>query len=323
MRGSAIIGRTLAGTKMNSKTFKTLAQEYLAHRRAFGFSLEVAGNVVSSFARFADRTAPGKPLRISLALQWSMRRPALPVTVANRLSAIRGFARYCASVDPRTQIPPSHLTYDVGRRRAPHIFTKAQIDLILSRSKSLRPWRTNLRPLTYVTLLALLACTGLRPSEVWLLRDEDFDPAAQTLRIRSVKCRPERIIPLHPSTVRALGSYQRKRKAQFPIGHQFFVGPFGRPLQIHAISKMFRQLVRGIPSNGARTCLRLYDLRHTFATRQIARWARRAAPPAHHLALLSRYLGHKYFRSTYWYVQQKGSLLRTASHRFQSYSDQV
>src|SRR5207247_7137615 len=109
--------------------------------------------VVSDSARFADRTAPGKPLTIGLATQWAMRRPALPLTVANRLSAIRGFARYCASIDPHTQIPPGHLTHDVGRRRAPHIFNKAQVSLILRRTKALRPWRTNLRPLTYRTFI--------------------------------------------------------------------------------------------------------------------------------------------------------------------------
>lgn len=309
--------------KTSSKSLKALAQQYLAHRRNFGYGLQVAGNVVLAFARFADRTAPGKPLSIGLATQWAMRKPALPVTIANRLSAIRGFARYCASIDPRTQIPPSHLTHDVGRRRAPHIFTKDQVCLILRRTKGLRPWRTNLRPLTYRTLIGLLECTGLRPSEVWRLRDEDLDAKTQTLRVHGVKSSPERIIPLHRSTVQALKSYQRIRQARFPFTNQFFVGPFGRPLAVDAISRTFRQLVRGIPSNGARTRPRLYDFRHTFATRQIARWARQPIPLAHHLVLLSRYLGHKYFRHTYWYVQQERFALRTASHRFQSYSDQT
>jgi integrase len=303
-------------------SFKTLARQYLAHRRHFGYSLQVSGYVISAFARFADRTARGEPLTIGLATQWAMRRPALPVTVANRLSAIRGFARYCASIDPRTQIPPNHLTHNVGRRRAPHIYTKAQINLILDRTKLLRPWRTSLRPLTHRTLIGLLACTGLRPSEVWRLRDEDFDPIAQTLRVRGVKCSSERIIPLHPSTVRALKSYQRIRQARFPLGHQFFVGPFGRPLQVPALSTTFRKLVHGIPCNGARTHPRLYDFRHTFATRQIARWTQQPVPFAHHLVLLSRYLGHKYFRHTYWYVQQERSVLRAASRRFQTYRDQ-
>jgi integrase len=271
----------------------------------------------------ADRAAPGEPLTIGLATQWAMRRPALPVTVASRLGAIRGFARYCASLDPRTQIPPTHLTRAVARRRVAHIFTQAQVRLILRRTQGLEAWRTNLRPQTYRTFISLLECTGLRPCEARRLRDEDFDPATQTLRIRGVKCSPPRTIPLHPSTVRALKSYQQTRQARFPFTQQFFVGPFGRPLQSCAAAWTFRRLVRGIPSNGARPRPRLYDFRHTFATRQIARWARQPVPLAHHLTLLSRYLGHKYFRHTYWYVQQERFALRAASDRFQRYRDLV
>lgn len=305
------------------RSFKTLARQYVAHRRDFGFSLRRAAYSVSAFARFADRTAPGTPLTVGLAIRWAMRRPALPVTVAYRLSAIRSFARYCASIDPRTQIPPSHLTHNVGRRRAPHIFTQAQVRLILRHTKALRPWRTDLRPLTCRTFISLLACTGIRPSEAVRLRDEDFDPAAQTLTLRPVKYSRGRTIPLHPSTVRALKSYQRIRRGRFPLADQFFVGPFGRPFTIHAASRTFRGLARDIPCNGARARPRLYDFRHTFATRQVAQWARQTVPLTHHLVLLSRYLGHKYFRHTYWYVQQERSALRAAASRFQRYSDQI
>jgi site-specific recombinase XerD len=91
------------------------------------------------YTSFADQTAPGQPLTIKLATLWAIRRPALPVTVANRLSAIRGFARYCASFDPRTQILPSHLTHGVGRRRAPHIFTEAQVRLTCAAPVRLAP----------------------------------------------------------------------------------------------------------------------------------------------------------------------------------------
>jgi integrase/recombinase XerD len=265
MRRTASVGLSLACTKMNpaSKTFRTLAREYLAHRRDCGYNLWSAGYALSAFARFADRIAPGEPLTIRLATQWAARRPASPVTIASRLSVIRGFARYCATIDSRTQIPPSHLTRGVGRRRAAHIFTRAQVRLILRRTERLEAWRTNLRPLTYRTFISLLECTGLRPCEARRLRDEDFDPMTRTLRVRGVKFSPGRTIPLHPSTERALKSYQQIRRARFPFTHHFFVGPFGRPLQGCAAAWTFRRLVRGIPSNGARARPRLYDFRHT------------------------------------------------------------
>jgi integrase len=306
----------------SSLSMVKLARRYLAHRRGFGYRLRTEGHDLLAFARFLHRTAPGQPLTTKLALQWIKLKPAQPVTVAHRLSAIRGFARFCATLDPRTQIPPNHLTHYRNSRRAPHIFTDAQLQLILRRIKDLRPWRTELRPLTYRTLIGLLVCSGLRPSEALRLRDQDFDATTGTLRVPAVKRSPKRTLPLHPSTVRALQRYQRIRRSHYPFASHFFVGPFGRPLQICAADWTFRHLVRGIASNGARSGPRLYDLRHRFATKWIARWSRQSAPLAHRLVLLSRYLGHRYFHDTYWYVQPEASALKKAATRFEQYRHQ-
>jgi integrase len=294
-----------------------LARRYLAHRRSFGYLLRAEGYDLIAFARFLDRTAPGRPLRTKLALEWIKQKPVQSVTRAIRLSAIRGFARFCATLDPRTQIPPNHLTPYRNSRRAPHLFTEPQLQLILRRTKDLRPWRTELRPLTDRTLIGLLVCSGLRPSEALRLRDGDFNAATGTLRVPAVKRSPGRTLPLHPSTARALQRYQTIRRSHYPSASHFFVGPFGRPLQICAVDWTFRRLVRGIVSNGSRPGPRLYDLRHRFATKWIARWSRQAAPLAHRLVLLSRYLGHRHFHDTYWYVQPESSALKNAAGRFE------
>jgi integrase len=275
-----------------------------------------------AFARFADRTASGHPLTTALALRWASRQPALPVTVANRLSSVRGFARFCAAFDPRTEVPPHHLTHCAARRRAPHIFTEEQVSLIMRRTSQLEPWRTNLRPLTYRTLVGLLACTGLRPGEALKLSDDDFDADTATLHVPAIKCSAPRFLPLHPTTVRALLRYQTLRRRRFPFTRHFFVGPFGRPLRLSAAQWTFRRLAQGIPSNGDRPAVRLYDFRHSVATKLIARWSCRAPPLANRLVLLSRYLGHKYFHHTYWYVQHDLSALKAATARFESYRNQ-
>jgi len=307
----------------SSVSMAKLARRYLAHRRGFGYRLRGQGHDLLAFGRFVDRTAPGQPLSTKLALQWVEQKPAQPVTVAHRLSAIRGFARFCATLDPRTQIPSEHLTHFRNSRRAPHIFTDAQLRLILRRTQNLRPWRTELRPSTYRTLIGLLVCSGLRPSEALRLRDEHFNGAAGTLQVPAVKRSSGRTLPLHPSTVRALEGYQRIRRSHYPFASHFFVGPFGRPLQMIAADWTFRRLVRDIAGNGARSRPRLYDLRHRFASKWIARWSGQSVPLAHRLVLLSRYLGHRYFHDTHWYVQPELSALKKAAARFEQYRHQA
>ena len=182
-------------------TMRELVRRYLEHRRQFGYRLRSQGYALFAFARFADHVAPGQSLTVGIALRWATRQPALPITVASRLSIIRSFARFCSTFDPHTQVPPSRLINGTPRRRAPHIYTNDQIRLILRRTDSLRPWRTNLRPITYRTLIGLLACTGLRTCEALRLRDEDVNSMAGTLRVPPTKFTPARILPLHPSAV--------------------------------------------------------------------------------------------------------------------------
>ena len=301
-------------------SMKALVRLYLTHRRGFGYGLRSQRFDLAAFARYADRMSPGEPLTVSLALRWAKRGVVLPVTVANRLSTVRGLARFCSAFDPRTQVPPKRLTHSPVRRRAPHIFTDAQMKVILRRTRALSPWRTSpLRSLTYHTLIALIACTGLRLGEALRLRDEDFDAIAGTLRVPAVKCSPGRLLPLHPSTVRALNRYQNKRRTQFPTVTRFFVGPVGSPIETSSADRTFRHLVRGIQCNGVRHNIRFYDLRHTLATKLIGRWSRQSIPLAHRLAMLSQYLGHKYFHHTYWYVQHQRATLQTAAVRFERY----
>ena len=257
--------------KISPCSMVKLARRYLAHRRSFGYRLRGADYDLLAFARFLDRTAPGQPLSTKLALQWLKAKPCQPATIAVRLSTIRGFARFCATLDPRTQIPSTHLFPRRDSRRAPHIFTDAQLQLLLRRTQGLRPWRNELRPLVYRTLIALLACSGIRPSEAIRLRAGDFNATTGTLRVPAVKRSPERTLPLHPSTVRALQRYQSIRRSHYPFASHFFVGTFrpaladvrcrldlspvwcaGSPAMVHVQVRVFTICATGLPQSGLR-----------------------------------------------------------------------
>lgn len=71
--------------------------------------------------------------------------------------------------------------------------------------------------------------------------------------------------------------------------------------------------------NGDRVRPRIHDLRHTFATRLIAKWSQQRSPLAHHLLLLCRYLGHQAFEQTFWYVSSDAKAFNRTSQQFNSY----
>jgi integrase len=296
-----------------------LVRQYLAFRRKLGYRMKTAELLVD-FARFADRVAPAKPLTTALAIQWATAETSFrPNTRLGRLGMVRGFARYCAASEPQTQIPDSYLLGPRFQRVRPHLYSSAEVKLILQRTRRLPIQRSPLHPLTYETVIGLLAVTGMRPGEALRLHCQDLDLDQGTLRIRRCKFSPERIIALHSTTVRALGYYRQKRQALFPGGESLFVGTTGRPLHARRTEKVFRRLAQGLVSSGERRSVRLMDFRHTFASERISQWSRQSQPIAHHLLLLARYLGHRTFNSTWWYVSSDPNALQAASDRFQHF----
>lgn len=293
---------------------------YLRHRRRLGFKLDREGYLLRLYARYHDRVAPTAPLSIPIILDW-VKQPSgvRPSYLARRLRAVRGFAIYCAALDRRTQVPDYRLAGPMMDRRAPHIYSKTEVRLILQRAAQLPTFRSQLRPRTYGCLVGLIACTGMRVNEAMRLNLADFDDAAGTLQVPASKLSPQRRVPLHLSTVEQLRQYRDHRLQFYPFGERFFLGRAGRPLKRTDVHRTFRVLCEGIRGNGARALPRIHDFRHTFATKHVGRWCREAAPLTHRLLLLSRYLGHQNFNDTWWYVSAQPASLRAAADRFERF----
>lgn len=308
---------------MSTDLMSQFVTRYLDHRRQLGYQLGSTGILLRNFARFADRTAAGQPLTNDLALRWALAPVNLtPRYRSARLNALRGFGRYRVLFDPKTEIlPKGQYGADRRSRPAPHIYTVAQVRGLMRDTKLLLPSWSPLRALTMKTIVGLLWCTGLRIGEAVRLHDRDFDPRAATLRIAPRKFSPERILPIHPTVVRALQHYQRRRRRLYPRSEDLFVSHSGQGgLSLRCtIEFYFKWLASPLSSKGDLESVRLHDFRHSFATNWVARWSRQRAPLPHHLVLLSRYLGHHKFSDTYWYVRPDRAALQHAATTFQSY----
>ena len=64
--------------------------------------------------------------------------------------AVRGFARYLAGIDPRTEVPPPGLVRIPRARRAPFIYSDADVLALMGAAR--RSLREPLRAATYETL---------------------------------------------------------------------------------------------------------------------------------------------------------------------------
>ena len=86
-------------------TLRQAVDDYLTMRRHLGFQLREAGNALLDFVTFMEHHRASY-ITQALALAWAQQpASAQPAYWAQRLSHVRGFARYRQASDPRTQIP--------------------------------------------------------------------------------------------------------------------------------------------------------------------------------------------------------------------------
>ena len=190
------------------------AEEYLEYRRRLGFQLRIEGQMLLEFARYADRSGHFGPLTTDLAVRWArLPAKAVPLYQARRLEVVRCFARHRAIFDSATEIPPEGLLGSAHRRTVPHIYSDAELSILLSAARRL-PSMSGLRPQVYATLIGLISCTGLRISEALKLSRRDVDSDDGVLTIRESKFHKSRLVPLHASAVQAL---KRIREVSGPL----------------------------------------------------------------------------------------------------------
>lgn len=304
-----------------ASTMVQLVEDYLAHRRKLGFQLQDAGHLLRQFAAYADRTGHRGPLTTELAVRWArLPQQSAPVYWARRLDLVRGFARYRAIFDPKTEIPPRGLLGPAYRRTTPHIYSEAEIAALLAAARQLAPGK-GLRPHTFATRFGLLACTGLRLSEALKLTRSDVDWQRGLLIIRETKFRKSRFVPLHASALEALRTYARWREHFHPLPRTdaCFVTVHGKRLCRPTVEGAFIQLrgELGWSSKGGRRAPRIHDLRHAFACRRLLQWYEQGVDVDHAVAALSTYLGHANVGNTYWYLTGVPELLELATARFE------
>lgn len=196
-------------------TFTEHAEDYLRLRRSLGFKLNEHARLLPRFAAHLDAVGAAH-VSTEIAVAWATEPVVMAGSVvpAMRLLVARGFARYMAGIDPRSEIPPTGLIRSPYRRRAPYIYTEHEVLLLMGRART--AIRQRLAAATYETLIGLLAVTGMRISEAIKLDDADLDFEHAVLLVRESKFNKSRYLPLQPSTLQALQRYIRAREELCP-----------------------------------------------------------------------------------------------------------
>jgi integrase len=280
---------------------------YVALYRSTGLKFRKQENDLRRFADFA--TGRGEDfVRTAAVLDWAVQAPS-PAQRVDRLRAVRRFAATMKAEEPRHEIPPA-AAFGRARplRRKPYIFTREDIRRLLVAAAALLP-ADSLRPMTYATLFALLAATGMRIGEALALRVDDLTAAG--LLIRDGKFGKSRLLPLHETTREGLRRYLDGRRRFGCVDTGFIASVHSPALRYPTVIAVFLELVRslGLHPGPGRQGPRIHDLRHTFAVRSLEQCAANRAAVERHMLALSTYLGHAHMEDTFWYLEPTPALL--------------
>lgn len=308
------------------KTLKTGVKDYVAIKRAMGFSFERQAADLNRFCAFMKKLKQ-KYITAELAKKWALAGKKMPTwRHARQISVLHAFALYWRTIEPRTQLWPENLWPLRYQRKNPHIYNDDEIKLLLAECLKLKPLES-LRPKMFYTLFGLIAACGFRLSEALMLTDSDVDLKNGVITIKRTKFNKTRVVPVHETTRQALKEYLDVRdgyREKYRYGRSrlnlFFVTNDETPINTEMADWTFDQIALkcGVRTQSRRGP-RLHDLRHTFVVRTLENWYREGKDVEALLYVLSTYVGHSHPGSTFWYITITPELMALARDRLDLY----
>lgn len=296
--------------------------DYLAVRRGLGFKLERHGRLLPQFVDYLEGVG-ATTVTVEDAVAFATLRAGRGDNwAAERLSIVRGFARWLAAHDPTVEVPPDNVLPWRPRRATPYLYSQDDIEALLAATATIR---APFRAATFATLVGLLAVTGIRIGEALSLDKTDLDLDAQVLIVRSGKFGKARQLPLHPTTIIALTAYLVRPDRPTPTSDvdALFVTTTGTRHGYRNVADTFRRLVdhAGLTPRPGTRPPRLHDLRHTFVVNTVIDAYRTRADVPARLPALSTYLGHVDPAATYWYLSASPELLALAAQQLDDHME--
>ena len=274
-------------------------EKMLSYRVAIGYSSgSTHKRIISHFieyccASFGDSTCITKEMVNS----YLAKCPHTNGT-AVKVSLIRQYTKHLRFLGGDDFVPDDDYSFK-RLNFIPFLFTPQELESVISELDSFRGQAiiSNLRPEMILPVYSrLLYCCGLRPSEVILLKVEDFNFKTGELYIRQSKKNRDRHIIMSEDMLGLCRVYNNLAGERT----WFFQKRNGDHFNIQWFYEWFNKaciragITRGKP--------RPYDLRHAFATRNIIRWMEEGKDAMAMLPYLAEYMGHADFSSTMYYI---------------------
>lgn len=284
--------------------FAEQINKYLDYREALGYSRLTDGCMLARFDKYCAANHPeAMELTRDIVCGWI---DSENTSVPNKITAIRNFARYMGAHGCDAYEYPTTGQNKTKGRFLPHMFTPEELRALFAAIDKVKPsLKQPYLPIILPTMFRLIYSCGLRPNEGReLLRDSiDFETGA--IRIVDTKGKKERTVVVSDDMRERLLGYDEERREFAGVNPYFFPSENGGVYTDKVIGQWFKKFwaaANPAVSVDSLPYVRVYDLRHVFATTALTRWIKSGANIGSKLAYLRAYMGHESLNETLYYI---------------------
>lgn len=277
---------------------------FLDYRVARGFKRETYIRHFIKFDSWCIETHPMQTqLSRELVLDWINDTTSSSYNIAQRVASIRQFGRYLCALGEEAYVLPEKYA-PLKSRATAYLFTDFELTALFKTIDQFpptkrEPFLNEIAP----ALFRLIYTCGLRPNEGRELLKDNINFNTGEILITHTKRNKERFVVMSDDMLAFACKYELRRRIFGNGNPYFFPSACGGALATETVYSAFNRAWSHADLSGKYPGkVRVYDLRHRFASACLNRWLDNGENLMAMLPFLREYMGHKNLSETAYYV---------------------
>lgn len=272
---------------------------------AFGYSENTYKGYAKSFDKFCCEYYPEETeVTEGLVKSWIKTSFEDGKVVHGRLAFIRTFAQYMESIGKTAYLITEKFA-DGHILLIPYLMDENEIKAFFHQVDKYKSETDPFFSIICSVYFRLVYTCGLRPQEGRLIKRSDVDGDNDEIRIINSKQHKSRIVVMSNEMTQLMRTYLTLRDVKYPESEYLFPNPDGGPYtaaRMQGRMKRFFALSKPDIPKEMLPSIRVYDLRHLFATTVLNRWIDNKQDISSRLPYLRTYMGHREIDATAYYI---------------------
>jgi len=286
-----------------TSVFAPMISAMLDYREALGYSRLTHSANLKAFDRYCteqgiEKSSLTKKLANEYMNDLSTKKRS---GMKEKAASLRLFGRYLCAIGKTAYIMPDEM-FPAAKTTPPYIFTDYELSALFKAIDNYALFCGDPNANMFPALFRLIYTCGLRPNEGRELHTDRINFDTGEILITKTKRHKERIVVMSDDMLDYCEEYVNAHDGNDKSAY-FFPGQDGLPITSARLNSVLNDCWHlAHPSIDNLPSIRVYDLRHRFASATLVRWIDEGKGLHAMLPYLSAYMGHDTLSETAHYI---------------------